>query len=366
MTPPGGFRNPGPRGGHLSDREARVLALLVREYIEHGEPVSSLWLAERNELRVSSATVRNVLARLEEAGYVHQPHTSAGRVPTDLGYRSYVDQLLVCRRPTRPAAEMEAKFRQSGTIDAVLENVSHELARAAHHLAFALAPADDQITLKHIEFVALDAARVLVVLVAGSGQVWHKVVTSGEAPDPTQLAQAANYLNAEFTGLRLGEIRAEIVARMHEDRALYDALVAQALRLAADTLRDVAPESRLFVHGASTLVEDASEAASGIPLERLRAVFAMIEEKHCLVSLLNEYVEGPGLTVVIGAEHHVPDLRDFSLVASTHVEGGRVATVGVLGPRRMRYSRAIAAVEGVSQAVGRLIPDASGGDIEGR
>jgi heat-inducible transcriptional repressor len=337
-----------------------VLALLVREYIDHGEPVSSLWLAERNELRVSSATVRSVLARLEEAGYVHQPHTSAGRVPTDLGYRSYVDMLLQSRKPSRLAAEMEAKFRQPGTLDTVLENVSHELARAAHHLAFALAPADDQITLKHIEFVALDATRVMVVLVAGSGQVWHKVVTSeGEAPDPVQLTQAANYLNAEFTGRRLGDIRAAIVVRMHQDRALYDALVAQALKLAADTLRDVAPESRLFVHGAATLVEDASTESGGIPLGRLRDVFAMIEEKHRLVRLLTEYVEGPGLTIVIGAEHPEPDLRHFSLVAATFVDGGHTATVGLIGPRRMRYSRAIAAVESVSQAVGRVLGDAN-------
>jgi heat-inducible transcriptional repressor len=343
-----------------------VLSVLVREYIERGEPVSSLWLAEHSGVHVSSATLRNVLARLEEAGYVHQPHTSAGRIPTDMGYRSYVDLLLQSRRPPRLPADVEARVRLFGTFDGLLDTMSQELSRAAHHLAFALAPVDDQIALRHVEFVALDAARVLVVLVAESGQVWHKLLSPADALSPSELTQAANYLNREFAGHRLADIRSEIVVRLHRDRALYHSLAAQALRLASNTLDEVASEARLFVHGASTLVEDASEAASEIPLERLRAVFAMIEEKHRLVSLLNEYVEGPGLTVVIGTEHHVPDLRDFSLVASTHVEGGRVATVGVLGPRRMRYSRAIAAVEGVSQAVGRLIPDASGGDVEGR
>jgi heat-inducible transcriptional repressor len=350
----------------LPERDLRVLSVLVREYIERGEPVSSLWLAEHSGVHVSSATLRNVLARLEEAGYVHQPHTSAGRIPTDMGYRSYVDMLLQSRRTPRLPAEVEARVRLSGTFEGLLDTMSQELSRTAHHLAFALAPVDDQITLRHVDFVALDAARVLVVLVAESGQVWHKLLSPAEALSPSELTRAGHYLNREFAGHRLADIRSEIVVRLHCDRALYDSLVAQALRLASNTLDEVASEARLFVHGASTLVEDASEAASGIPLERLRAVFAMIEEKHRLVSLLNEYVEGPGLTVVIGAEHHVPDLRDFSLVASTHVEGGRVATVGVLGPRRMRYSRAIAAVEGVSQAVGRLIPDASGGDIEGR
>jgi heat-inducible transcriptional repressor len=347
--------------GALSERDLRVLSVLVREYIERGEPVSSLWLAEHSGVHVSSATLRNVLARLEEAGFVHQPHTSAGRIPTDMGYRSYVDLLLQGRRPPRPPTE--ARVRLSGTFDGLLDTMSQELSRTAHHLAFALAPVDDQVTLRHVEFVALDASRVLAVLVAESGQVWHKLLSPADALSPRELAHAASYLNQEFAGRRLADIRSEIVVRLHRDRALYNSLVAHALRMASNTLDEVASEARLFVHGASTLVEEASEAASEIPLDRLRAVFAMIEEKHRLVSLLQEYMEGPGLTVVIGAEHHVPDLRDFSLVASTHVEGGRVATVGVLGPRRMRYSRAIAAVEGVSQAVGRLLPDASGGDV---
>jgi heat-inducible transcriptional repressor len=350
----------------LSERDLRVLSVLVREYIERGEPVSSLWLAEHSGVRVSSATLRNVLVRLEEAGYVHQPHTSAGRIPTDMGYRSYVDLLLQSRRPARLPAEVEARVRLSGTFDGLLDTMSQELSRTAHHLAFALAPVDDRVALGHVEFVALDAARVLVVLVAESGQVWHKVVSPADALAPEELERAALYLNREFAGRQLADIRSEIVVRLHRDRALYDKLVAQALRLASNTLEEVAAEARLFVHGASTLVEDASEAASEIPLDRLRAVFAMIEEKHRLVSLLKEYMEGPGLTVVIGGEHHVPDLRDFSLVASTHVEGGRVATIGVLGPRRMRYSHAIAAVEGASQAVGRLLPESPSSGPGGR
>ena len=339
----------------LNDRQLRILSTLVREYIERGEPVSSLWLAEHSGFRVSSATVRNVLAALEESGHLHQPHTSAGRIPTDLGYRSYVDLLLQSRRPTRPAPDVEARLRQASTLEDVLAHVSHELARAAHHLAFALAPADEGMTLKHIEFVALDATRVLVVVVAGDGQVWHKVVTPGESLAPSDLTQAANYLNREFTGRQLTDIRAEIIERLHQDRALYDALMARALSLATETLIDVAPEPRLFVHGASSLLEDAGEDSEHIPLGGLRVVLAMIEEKHRLVRLLTEYMEGPGLTVVIGAEHPLPDLRDFSLVAATYVEGAQMATVGVLGPRRMRYSRAIAAVDSVSQAIGRVL-----------
>jgi heat-inducible transcriptional repressor len=343
------------RGGALNDRELRILSLLVREYIDRGEPVSSLWLASHSGVHLSSATVRNILVGLEGSGYLHQPHTSAGRVPTDQGYRSYVDLLLQSRRPSRPALEVEARLRRSGTIEHVLADVSHELSRAAHHLAFALAPANEAVTLKHIEFVALDASRVLVVVIAGNGQVWHKAVSAGEQLSPSDLVQAANYLNREFVGSRLSEIREAILTRLQQDRVAYDALMARALALASDTFDEVAPEAHLFIHGASSLLEDAATETEVIPLDKLRALLAMIEEKHRLVRLLTEYIEGPGLTVVIGTEHASPDLRDFSLVAATYVEGGHRATVGLLGPRRMRYSRAIAAVDSVSQAVSRVL-----------
>src|SRR5215813_500725 len=125
----------------LTDRQRRILARLVAEYIEQGEPVSSAWLAEHSALGVSPATVRNVLARLEEHGLVHQPHTSAGRVPTDSGYRLYVDWLLGSRKRARPSAEIQARLRRHGTVGGLLENVSQELSRASHHVGFALAPA---------------------------------------------------------------------------------------------------------------------------------------------------------------------------------------------------------------------------------
>jgi heat-inducible transcriptional repressor len=351
----GGSRQPGHKGSDLSDRHRRVLALVVREYIEHGEPVSSGWLAEQSGMGVSSATVRNILAQLTESGYLHQPHTSAGRIPTDLGYRSYVDVLLQSRRPARPAADIEARLRQAASPSDALDEVSQELSRSSHYVAFALSPADWQTTLKHIEFVTMGAQRVLVVVVAGNGQVWHKAVDTGDPIQPSELTQAANYLNESFAGRRMGDIRLAILARLQEDRALYDTLMARALTLAQATLNGVGTEPQLFVHGASTLLEGTADDVETIPLERLRAVLGMIEEKHRLVRLLTEYIEGPGVTVVIGTEHPVTDLRDFSLVAATSALGASGATIGIIGPRRMRYQRAIAVVDGVSRAVERTL-----------
>jgi heat-inducible transcriptional repressor len=339
----------------LSERNRRILALLVREYIERGEPVSSLWLAEHSGLGVSSATVRNVLALLEELGYVRQPHTSAGRVPTDLGYRCYVDLLLGGRRPAKPSPEVEARLRQAGSVEDVLDTVSQELSRASHHVGFALAPPSEATALKHIDFVLLDARRVLVVIVATTGLVSHKVVGIAEPLTPSDLAHAANYLNEEFGGLPLAEIRVRIAARMHADRALYDRILARVLALASASLAGPAVQDRLHIHGASSLVEGAVGGDPAVSMEALRTLLAMIEEKHRLMELLTAYLEGPGLTVVIGGEHISPELQGFSLVASTCTGAGEAAAVGVIGPTRMRYSRAIATVDSLAQAVGRVL-----------
>ncbi len=340
--------------GVVSDRSRRVLAVLVREYIERGEPVSSRWLAEHGGFNVSSATVRHIMADLEATGYVRQPHTSAGRVPTDLGYRCYVDRLLESPRRTRSSPWVEARLSEAGTIDDVLSSVSQELSRLSQHMGFALTPANKAV-FKHIHFVPLDGTKVLVVLVAAGGQISHKVVDLGDRLQPTDLTQAANYLNTEFSGLPLWDVRAAIADRLQQDQILYDALLSRALRLANETFEDLTPRNTLFIQGASLLLHEVSEGDDRVSLTTLRALFAMIEEKHRLVRLLTEYIDGPGLTIVIGAEHTAPDLQDLSLIAATYFDGHQTGSIGVIGPRRMRYSRAIAAVDRVSHAVSRVL-----------
>ena len=350
--------------GDVPERYQRLLATLVRAYIERGEPVSSLWLARECGLDLSSATVRNVLARLEELGFVRQPHTSAGRVPTDQGYRFYVDLLLHSRRPSRAVNELESRLRRAGGMGELLENVTQELSRASHHVGFAIAPGGHDVTLKHMDLVALDARRVLVVVVSGAGHLTHKVVEVVDTIEPSELTQAANYLNAEFAGLPLAEVRERILERLREERALYDRLLARALRFASETLGEIASSgTQFFVHGTSSLLEAATAEDVRIPLATLRALLVMMEEKHRLVQILSEYLEGPGLTVVIGTEHTEPGLQNLSLVASTYADSGRQGMVGVIGPTRMRYSRSIAAVDSASRAVTRvLVGDATTGD----
>src|SRR5712692_7653582 len=188
------------------ERSSRVLAALVREYISSGDPVPSSLLVSAAGLGVSSATVRNILARLEDEGFVQQPHTSAGRIPTDRGYRFYVDLLLESKRSPRTASAVEARLRRDGSgpqLDSVLSRVSHVLSQASRHVGFALRPAHQAAVFDRVEFVPLGGSRVLVVIVARGGHVIQKVVEVDEALGADDLRQAANYLNAEFSGLPL-------------------------------------------------------------------------------------------------------------------------------------------------------------------
>jgi heat-inducible transcriptional repressor len=336
-----------------SDRAKRILAALVREYISSGEPVPSSLLVGLAGLGVSSATVRTVLAQLEAEGFIQQPHTSAGRIPTDRGYRFYVDLLLESRRSTRTAQAMEARLRRDGgaLVDSVLSQVSHVVSQASKHVGFALRPAHHAAVFDRVEFVPLSSSRVLVVLVAKGGRVLQKVIEISEPLTADDLRQAANYLNDEFGGLSLRRAREAVLERLHEERLLYDALLSRAMRLASSTFAELPEENGLHIDGAAWLLgED-----QGLTLGTLHALVEMLEEKQRLVQLLNEYIDGPGLTIVIGAEHPDPNLRSFSLVASTYEDAAGTGTIGIIGPTRMRYSRTIALVDGAAQAVTRVL-----------
>jgi heat-inducible transcriptional repressor len=338
----------------LPERDRRILEAVVSAYIEQGEPVSSLWLA-RGRIGVSSATLRNVLARLEDQGYVRQPHTSAGRVPTDLGYRNYVDGVLSERRTGRTAPNVEARLRRAGSVDDLLAHVSQEVSRASHQVGFAIAPSADTTTFEHVNFVPLDGGKLLVVLVAAGGHVSHKVIEPTEQYDVRELQQASNYLNSEFRGRTLVDVRQAVLDRLCEERTLYDVLMARALRLASATLEHIDSSPAVFVQGTSLLLDDVSADDPDVTIETLRTLLLMIEEKARLVRLLDDYLGGDGLTVVIGSEHNSTELRRFSVVISTYSDGRGTGAVGVIGPTRMHYSRAINAVDSLSRMISKVV-----------
>lgn len=340
------------RHPELPERDRRILGALVQAYIDHGEPISSLWLASRG-FGVSSATLRNIMARLEELGYVRQPHTSAGRVPTDMGYRAYVDQLLSERRTARTAPDLEERLRRAGTVEDVLSHASQEISRASQQVGFAMVPATEA-TFEHLDFVILDAGKILVVLVSTGGHISHKVIQPNEVFDTTALQQAANYLNSEFKGCSLTEIREAIVERLSEDRTIYDQLMARALRLASTTFDGMERQPSVYIQGTALLLEMAVGHDPETTLATMRTLVRMIEEKSRLVRLIDACMDGNGLTVFIGSEHHDPDLQHFSVVTSTYTDGKRTGAVGIIGPTRMRYSRAINVVDSLSRTINRV------------
>ena len=319
----------------LNPRSGRVLTTVVREYIHTGEPVASVVVARRGSLGVSSATIRSVLARLEEQGFVRQPHTSAGRVPTDRGYRFYVDLLLESRRPgdrSAVADQIRQVASEESSFDRLLAQVSHVLSQDSHHVGFALAPATDD-------------------------QRLQKIVETIDVLSPEELRRAAECVNREFSGLAIEDVRARILARLQTARGLYDRLHEHALQMADRALDARSREQTLYVDGTSSLLAEAeaSQQHAELSLRTLRALVEMIEEKQRLVRLLSQYLEGPGLAVVIGAEHRLPDLKPFSLIAASYLDGRRSGSVGIIGPTRMRYSRAIGAVESAARAVGEAL-----------
>src|SRR3954470_1564185 len=340
------------RHPELPERDRRILGALVQAYIDHGEPISSLWLASRG-FGVSSATLRNVMARLEELGFVRQPHTSAGRVPTDLGYRSYVDQILAERRSTRSAPDVEERLRPGGTVEDVLSHASQEISRASHQVAFAMVPATEA-AFEHLDFVPIGGGRILVVLVSDGGHISHKVIEPQEEYSAAALQEIANFLNSEFKGHSLSEIRQVILDRVNEDRHLYDQLSARALRLASRTFDGMQRSPSIYIQGTALLFELATGGDPETTLATMRSLVQMIEEKSRLVRLIDACMDGNGLTVIIGSEHQEPDLQPFSIVTSTYTDGKRRGAVGVIGPTRMRYSRAINVVDSLSRTINRV------------
>jgi heat-inducible transcriptional repressor len=225
------------------------------------------------------------------------------------------------------------------------------VSQASRQVAFALRPAHEAAVFDRIEFVPINSTRVLVIIVARGGHVIQKMIDWTEPHSGDELRQAANYLNSEFAGVPLYRAREAVLERMNQERLLADDLMARAIRLASSTFADLPGDRPLYVDGAAALLgED-----QGLTLGTLQRLLLMIEEKQRLVRLLNEYIDGPGLTVVIGAEHQDPSMRPFSLIASTYQEAAGTGTIGVIGPTRMRYSRAIAVVNGAAKAVSHML-----------
>jgi heat-inducible transcriptional repressor len=338
-----------------------VLGEIIREHLRTGEPVGSRAVSEQcaGVSGWSSATIRNVMAELEEAGLVEQPHTSAGRVPTDKGYRYFVDHMIGDARLTKNDLDAIDRTLGDSRADAghaqsrLMERVSHLLSELSENVGIVVSPSLSENHLQHIEFVALSDGRVLVVMVFAPNVIQNKIIRTDEPLSQDDLERTARYLNAEFSGKSLAVIRAEILRRMQAEKILYDRLLRNAVLLCERSLEgEDAEAGDVYVDGASNILSKPDFA----DIARLRELFRTLEEKSRLVQILGECIAASGrggVRVFIGRELDAPSMRACALITSPYrIGAGEAAgTIGVVGPMRIEYARTMAVVNYVARRV---------------
>lgn len=337
-----------PHRSELDGRARHLLRALIAQYVRDGQPVGSQVLARHAGLDVSPATIRNVMADLEELGLVAAPHTSAGRVPTAQGYRVFVDSLLELKPlDERDVERLRAELAPATGTQALLANVSTLLSGLTHFVGLVTVPRREEFAFRHIDFVPLDGRRLLVILVFTDHEVQNRVIEVGRAYAPSELEQIANYLNAHYTGLPLAAIRERLVAEMAQARSDMDRLMAAAIDVAAAALREDTREDML-VSGQSNLlgVQELGD------VERLRGLFDAFQRKQELLRLLDRCIHADGVRLFIGEESGLGPLGNCSVIAAPYAANGRVlGALGVIGPTRMQYERVIPMVQATARIV---------------
>lgn len=337
---------------HLSARDREILRDVILGFIGTGEPVSSRALAKLRHHGVSPATIRNVMADLEEMGLLMQPHTSAGRVPTASGYHLFIETLMEARElqaGERLYIDETMKTVESG--DGLVAAATHLLTELSGQAAVALTPAIGETVLRAVDFVPLQEKRVLCVVVSENGFVDSKPIDVEQPVPREELVRISNYLTDNFAGLTLREIRDRLLRMMTEERAQVDSLLSRAIDLGRKGLGvDGTPGVR--VDGAAALLAR-PELAS---VERVRRLLDAFEDKARLVRILNRCLDGRGLRVFIGEDSDLTSELDFSLVATTYGGGERpLGTLGIFGPSRMEYPRLIPLVHYLGQRLGHAL-----------
>jgi len=350
-------------------RGQAVLAAIIKEHLVTGEAVGSRVLSDRFEHATgwSSATIRNVMAVLEESGLVEQPHTSAGRVPTDKGYRYYVDHMMGEARLSETDLKTIDDLVYAGAFEAgagpdrLMERASHALSALSENVGIVISPSLAENRLKHIEFVQLADKRILVVLVSSSNIIHNKIIRIDEALAQDELDRTARYLNTEFSGKSLTTIRAKILELMGEEKALYDRLLRNAILLCDMSLESEAVESpNVYIDGASNILAK----PDFVDIERMRELFRTFEEKSRLIRILNECISrdpaAPGnVHIVIGREHLTPSMQNCALITAPYRvrDDEGFGTIGVVGPMRIEYSRMMAMVNYMARLIERRLTE---------
>ena len=325
----------------LDARSQILLKTLIERYIAEGQPVGSRALSRYSGLELSPATVRNVMSDLEEMGFISSPHTSAGRIPTPLGYRFFVDSLLTVQ-PLEQARVRELKGQLPvDQPQRLISSASQLLSELTQFAGVVVAPRRDKVHIRQIEFIGLSETRILLIIVTTAGDVQNRILPARRAYSPSELSEAGNYLTANFAGLNFPEIRDRIKGELRQLRSDMSELMAAAVEAGNEAIRDT--EANCVLSGETNLL-DSEDLSSN--MARLRELFRLFEQKTGLMQLLDLSNQAPGVQIFIGGESGLAQLDGCSVVTAGYEVGGKVVgSVGVIGPTRMAYDRVIPIVD---------------------
>jgi heat-inducible transcriptional repressor len=342
----------------LSDRARHLLRVLVESYIREGQPVGSRSLSRDSGLNLSAATVRNVMADLEEYGFVSSPHTSAGRVPTDKGYRFFVDTLLK-QRPTGSVenvmTELQQRLEQQEQRDpkALVAVASQVLSSLTHLAGVVTIPRQPHQSLSQIEFLPLSENRVLAVMVVNGRDVQNRIVQLERYYSAEELRRAANFLNQQFGGKELSQVRSDIVSELAQTTETLSQLMRDAIRVAQQVVGGGSPGEPEYVIAGETNLMEFAELSN---VEKLRRLFDAFTAKRDILHLLDQSLGAEGVQIFIGQESGYQILDDISLVTAPYaLDNETVGVLGVIGPTRMAYDRVIPIVDVTARLLGSAL-----------
>jgi heat-inducible transcriptional repressor len=327
----------------LSERMRRIFEILIEDYILTAEPVGSRTIAKKSNLHLSPATIRNIMSDLEEMGLLYQPHTSAGRVPTEKGFRFYVDYLLnIHELSDREQLEIRSKYLgpQPAAME-LFQETSRILSSSSHYLGVVWVPRMRSVVLQHMEFVKLKRHMVLAILATATGLVHNRIIEVEEDFPQSELDDLSDYMNGLLAGLTLQQLRERLLEQMRVEKSVYDHLLEQALRLGEKAFSSI-DETDIFIDGRTNILNEPEFSN----LSRMVDLFRAFEEKATMVRILDKCMEPKGVQIAIGSESQIQEMETCSLVTSTYGYKGEVlGALGVIGPRRMNYSRVIPLVD---------------------
>ncbi|HVE73216.1 MAG TPA: heat-inducible transcriptional repressor HrcA [Thermoanaerobaculia bacterium] len=337
----------------LDPRARDVLREIIIQYIDSGEPIGSRTLSKCGRFPLSPASLRNVMADLEELGFLAQPHTSAGRVPTDRGYRFFIDHLMRSRSLTSREREEIDEGVAGSEIDDVLHHASATLSKLSDQVGLVFMPTLLQFAVRSMDFISVADHRIMVVIVGTNGVVVNKVIETRFLFTRDDLEKIGRYITSEFASLTLDAIRRRLIRLTEQERAQHDAMLQKTIALGIDAVN--APyEHDLYVEGASSILNkpEYSDPAS------LRKTFLALQEKEKLVELLETCLAEEGLQILIGSESDFTQINNFSIVARRYGStSAPLGMVGIIGPMRMEYARMAPLVEYLSRALSRKIEE---------